>query len=230
MIVPEGGGRYAFAHALVRETLYAALSPLARERLHRAAAEAIERVHVDHLEDHLAALAAHWARAGGGPEEQAKAFIYARWGGDHSLARFAYEEAARSYEQALAVLAAHPRADLRMQCELWLTLADARMRASDVNGERTACVRAAALARELGDAELFGRAALGFGWTFSHMGSDPGADRAPGGVAAPPAGRDHRPARPPDGPPRAGAVLAPRHVAAPARVERRGGGHGARAR
>jgi eukaryotic-like serine/threonine-protein kinase len=174
LVVEAGrGGHYAFAHALIRETVYAMLSATARERLHRSVAEVIERVHADQLEAHLAALASHWAQGEAGPDGQGKAFVYARWAGDQSLAGFAYEDAVRSYEHALAVLAAQPRADARLECELWLTLADARMRASDVAGERVACERAAALARALDDPELLGRAALGFGWTFSHLGADP---------------------------------------------------------
>src|SRR5439155_1318764 len=55
-----GGGRYRFAHALVRDTLYDALSATRRLALHRRVAEAIETIHATSLEDYLPALAHHW--------------------------------------------------------------------------------------------------------------------------------------------------------------------------
>ena len=51
----EAAGRYRFAHALIRETLYEALRPSQRARLHRHVGDAIERRSAD--DEHLSALA-----------------------------------------------------------------------------------------------------------------------------------------------------------------------------
>lgn len=48
---------YDFSHALIRETLYAALNPSRRIRLHRDLAEAMERSFGDHAAEHAAEIA-----------------------------------------------------------------------------------------------------------------------------------------------------------------------------
>jgi DNA-binding CsgD family transcriptional regulator len=45
LLRPLGGDRYEFAHAIVRQTLYEALSPSRQSRLHRRVAQTIEQVH-----------------------------------------------------------------------------------------------------------------------------------------------------------------------------------------
>src|SRR5262249_33890817 len=47
LVAPAEADRYAFTHALVRHTLYGALNPSRRLRLHRTTAEAMERVWAD---------------------------------------------------------------------------------------------------------------------------------------------------------------------------------------
>jgi AAA ATPase domain len=47
LVRPLDGERYDFAHSLVREALYAGLSPGRRTRLHRRLAETLERLHQD---------------------------------------------------------------------------------------------------------------------------------------------------------------------------------------
>src|SRR5207248_3339724 len=63
LVMETTGGRYRFAHALVRDTVYDGLSPLRRVALHRRVAEAIEAIHANRLDDYLPALAHHWGRA-----------------------------------------------------------------------------------------------------------------------------------------------------------------------
>src|SRR3984957_3207148 len=49
LVRPLDGERYDFAHALIREALYAGLSPEHRARLHRRLAAALERLHAGDL-------------------------------------------------------------------------------------------------------------------------------------------------------------------------------------
>jgi predicted ATPase len=96
--------RYRFAHALVRDTLYAGLSAARRTTLHRRVAEAIEAVHSGGLDDHLPALAHHGARAAAPAPETDRAVDYAARAGDRALAQLAHDEAAAYYRQALELL------------------------------------------------------------------------------------------------------------------------------
>ena len=54
-------GRYAFAHALVRSTLYEELTTNRRVRMHWRVGEAIEARHAADLDPHLDALAHHYS-------------------------------------------------------------------------------------------------------------------------------------------------------------------------
>ena len=97
LVTEPGPGRIRFAHALVRDTLYHGLSQLRRSRLHARAAEAIER----HSPGQVAALAYHFAEAGTDPAKGAK---YCRLAAGQDEQRFAFREAARLWEQAIACL------------------------------------------------------------------------------------------------------------------------------
>ena len=97
LVTEPAAGRISFAHALVRDTLYEALSRLRRSRLHARAAEAIER----HRPDQVAALAYHFAEAGSNPVKAAR---YCGLAAAQAEQRFAYYEAATLWEQALACL------------------------------------------------------------------------------------------------------------------------------
>src|SRR6185295_5857398 len=93
--------RNRFSHALVRATLYDNLTAARRRSLHRHTAEAIEVIQLHHLDDHLPALAHHWAQSGADPE---KAVEYATRAGDRALAQLAFDEAANFLADALALL------------------------------------------------------------------------------------------------------------------------------
>ncbi|MBW3652976.1 MAG: AAA family ATPase [Actinobacteria bacterium] len=80
-------GRYAFAHALVRDTLLESLGATRRARLHRAAAEALEEAYGDDLEQHLAEIAHHYLQAAteGGAE---RAVDYAARAAQRAVGQF----------------------------------------------------------------------------------------------------------------------------------------------
>src|SRR5207302_4673523 len=82
-LVTETRGRYAFSHALIRHAVYAGLSSLRRCRLHRRAAEAMERLPgSDH---NLEALAFHFAEAAADRELVDKAADYNLKAGQRAL-------------------------------------------------------------------------------------------------------------------------------------------------
>jgi hypothetical protein len=97
LVTEPGLGRIRFAHALVRDTLYHGLSRLRRSRLHARAGEAIER----HSPGQVAALAYHFAEAGTDPVQAAR---YCGLAAAQAEQVFAYPEAARLWEQAIACL------------------------------------------------------------------------------------------------------------------------------
>src|SRR5207253_78071 len=146
-----GGGRYRFAHALVRDTLYDALSATRRLALHRRVAEAIETIHATSLEDYLPALAHHWGRASAAAATTHKAVDYATPAGHRALAQLAHDEAVAFYRQALEFLtAAEGPVDEAARLELLVSLGEAEHRAGEP-AHRETLLRAAELARRQGN-------------------------------------------------------------------------------
>jgi DNA-binding SARP family transcriptional activator len=154
--------RLRFSHVLIRDVLYEELGASRRRRLHDRAAQALEALHADDLDPHLAELAYHAFEAGptGDP---GKALEYARRAGERATGQLAYEEAARLYQLGIRVLRTAGLTDEATRCELTLALADARLRAGDEEDAKSTFLQAAEIARRLGDAEALARAALGYG-------------------------------------------------------------------
>ena len=158
--------RFAFSHALVREALYGLASRSRRLRIHLQAAELLEAragelgVRAAELEEHFFA-----ARQVGGGE---RALHYATEAGDHATASLAYEEAARHYERALAVLELLPEPDDLRRCDLLLALGEAQMRAGRP-AARATFARAAEAARGR-CAHRLATAAMGFAGRYQEAG------------------------------------------------------------
>ena len=150
--VPGPVPRNRFAHALVRDTLYGALSAARRQSTHRRMAEAIEAIQVGHLDDFLPALTHHWVQVGTEPE---KALGYATRAGDRALAQLAFDEAAGFFAQVLTLVGA----DDPRRVELLISLGDAQRRAGEA-AHRDTLLEAARLAQALGDGDGLARAAL----------------------------------------------------------------------
>lgn len=174
MTVANSLGRMRFSHDLVRETLYGALSPARRVRLHSEAALALEALYGGNAEAHLAELAHHFSEAAQGGDAS-RAVTYSRAAGDEAVRSLAYEEAARLYSMGLQALELAPSADVDLQGELLLALGDAQARAGDLDQARETFVRAAGIARRVGAASQLARAALGYGGRFvwARAGNDP---------------------------------------------------------
>jgi tetratricopeptide (TPR) repeat protein/predicted Ser/Thr protein kinase len=97
--VAAAPGRYAFTHALIRETLYGQLTGTRRIRLHRRVAEALERLAAPGHKP-LADLAYHYGQSALSGDAE-KAVEYALQAAELAAAGFALEEAARFYGVAL---------------------------------------------------------------------------------------------------------------------------------
>ena len=152
LVEETGVGRYRFAHALVRSTLYDEMRPTRRARFHRRVGEAIETVHAGHLDAHLPELAHHFAQAAIGDSD--KAFDYAFRAGARALALLAHDEAAERFEAALEMLDDEPR-----RAEVLLGLGKARAAAGHPD-YRATLVEAGQLALAQGDLEAVAAAAL----------------------------------------------------------------------
>ena len=160
--VPGTTARLRFAHALIRDTLYDGLTPARRLVLHRSAGEALEALYGRHPEPHLTELAHHFAVAAPAGDVE-KAVAYAQRAGARASELLAHEEAARLYELALSVLELDRGSDEALDCRLNLELGDALARGGDLARAKDAFLRAASIARSLGDAEALAIAALGYG-------------------------------------------------------------------
>jgi tetratricopeptide (TPR) repeat protein len=161
LMAPLGlGGRWRFAHALFQEVLYASLPGATRIALHRRVGEALESLHADDPDPHLAELAHHFLAADGGE----KAVDYASRAATRSMSQSAYEEAARLYRLALDV------GDVGGidRCRLLLALGAAAMRAGDQALMRASFLDAAELADRLGASEELAQAAVGYGGQLVH--------------------------------------------------------------
>jgi tetratricopeptide (TPR) repeat protein len=156
---PEHPGRFTFAHALIRDTLYEDLAPARRVQLHRRVGEALERLHDP--DAFLPQLAHHFFQAVPGGNEKI-AISYALRAGRQALAALAYEDALGHFERATEVAAKVAIGDA-LRCKLLLSMGDAQAKVGDPASARMTFERAAAVARGLGDAERLALAALGAG-------------------------------------------------------------------
>jgi tetratricopeptide (TPR) repeat protein len=152
-------GRFSFAHALVRHTIYDELGPAQRMELHRRVAETFESLGQD--DAYLSELALHWAAATPGAgvvvEDRAKAAAYAQRAGARAMGSLAYEEAVHHFEDALRTV--RPGGDQIRVCDLLIALGEAQRCAGDPVHRET-LLEAGRLAHEVADPERAARAAL----------------------------------------------------------------------
>lgn len=107
--------RYRFKHVLIAEVLYRTLLSEERTRLHRAAAESLER-RAEATHEDVVTLARHWAAAG----VPARAIPYYRRGAELALRVFANEEVVEALTRGLELLSEEPSSPARDQEELEL--------------------------------------------------------------------------------------------------------------
>jgi DNA-binding SARP family transcriptional activator len=164
LLTEPAAGRIRFAHDLVRDTLYHSLSRLRRSRLHARAAQAIEQ----HHPEQVAALAYHFAEAGTDPATAAR---YCRLAAGQAAQRFAFQEAARLWEQAITCFDQVIGAPAQDRLELVLGLVSVLAHTGQLTRARSLRKDAVRAALPLGDPVLAARVISAFdvprGW-FSH--------------------------------------------------------------
>jgi class 3 adenylate cyclase len=148
-------GLFRFTHALINQTLYAALGTTRRARMHHRVAQALEELVGDDPGDRLGELAFHW-RMATAPVDRGKAAEYARRAGQQALERLAPAEAARLFADALDLLAEGATAE---RCRVLIGLGEAQLLTGAAEYRET-LLEAAEIASTLGDAELAASAAL----------------------------------------------------------------------
>jgi class 3 adenylate cyclase len=161
--------RYRFAHALVQQTLLDELPTARRLRLHRATAEALERLRAGRLEENAAAIAHHWYEAGTEPSKALGATIRA---GHVALGQLADREALRWFERARDLLD-DAGSDEGTRIDVLIAIGEAMRRIGDPS-HRDVLLEAGRLAADSGDPARMARAALtnGRGWQSSTLGTD----------------------------------------------------------
>ena len=159
-MVEEVPGRtlaFRFTHELVRRALYDRLSSFRRAELHLCVAEALERASAQTERPNLAGLAYHFAEAA--PlGSAAKAVEYNVLAARAARSALAFDEAAARLRTALdlGIVDDHERTEALL--ELGTVCYQGGASADSLDAFRAATD----IARELGDSDLFARAAVGF--------------------------------------------------------------------
>lgn len=175
--VSPPGAQYQFSHVLIREVLYDELPAARRVALHGRIAESLQARQAGDPDAVLAPLAYHAAAAlpVGSPP---RALDIAQRAAAQAVTVMAYEEALRCYRLALQLQERWLPAERARHGALLLALGAVQMHAGENDAGAATFMEAATLARALGDAELFARAALGFennGWRISRPGEEAAA-------------------------------------------------------
>src|SRR5215472_17168506 len=148
---------YRFRHALIRETLYAELTPQSRAQAHRRIAEVLQ----DTAGRSHAELAYHFLRAApASADDAAQAVRHSRLAGQEALSALAYEEAAGHFRHALDVQRRAPQATAASRAELLLSLAEALTKTGPDPAAAQVIDEAVRLARHAGEPRLLAAAAL----------------------------------------------------------------------
>jgi tetratricopeptide (TPR) repeat protein len=167
---------YTFKHALTQEVAYNSLLQERRRRLHERIGSALETLHREHTDDHLAELAHHYSRSSSLP----KAIEYLSRVANQATQRSLYSEAIEYANRGLELLGAKPEGDQRARAELPLQsilgVASMATKGFSSNEVERAFARSCDLARKLGDEDqLFG--ALQGLWGFHYTRGDADAAR-----------------------------------------------------
>jgi DNA-binding SARP family transcriptional activator len=152
-------GRYAFSHALIRQTLFDELASMRRARLHRRIGETLEHRYQLGQRDELSSLAHHFSE-GAPAGTAAKAARYSLMAAERASDQLAFEEAAEFLRRGLAALASQGHPDEAVRADSLLALAQCQLAMFDVSSAKKVAEQAADAARALDSPERLGRAAV----------------------------------------------------------------------
>ena len=167
-VIETGHGRYAFVHALTRQTLYDELRAPQRILLHRRAAVALEAALPPDAPERLAELAHHFFEAAPGGDVE-RAIDYAVAAGEFAHGQCAYDEAAQHYDRALDALELLVPVPNDRRIELRIRAGTERFIAGHRDDAHDQLYAAAQSARQAGRPDLMARAAIGL-FGFGEMG------------------------------------------------------------
>ena len=156
VVTELGSGRYQFAHALVRDTVYSTLTASRRARLHHRVGKGLASLPGD-VDRHLPALAHHFAQAatdGGGAAAADFALAAAR----QAITKVAWEDVLSYVGVGLRALSAGEPSHLERRFDLLLVEAEALMMFPDFKRAKDAILGAAEAARLLGSSHRMARA------------------------------------------------------------------------
>ena len=160
--VPGAVGRFAFAHALVRDTLAGSLTAARRARLHALAAEALEPRARRDPERHLAALVHHALEGAALSDDPLRAAELAEQAAARATAMYAYEQSTELLERALTVLR-RVGAERVREATVLCSLGEALQRSGENRRAIKVLNETVELAQELDDPRLLARATLAIG-------------------------------------------------------------------
>lgn len=167
---------YIFKHALIHDVAYKSVLQERRRVLHGKAAEAIEALYADRLDDHLGKLVRHYRMSGNGP----KTVHYLHQAGQHAYERSAVAEALSHFNSALETIAKLPsdRAITELEIALQISLGNSLMSTGGfaATGTAKAFERARELCGRVGDSSQLVPALFGL-WAFHNFGGKLGAAR-----------------------------------------------------
>ncbi len=157
---PTSRGHYRFSHGLIRDSLYEELQGSRRVDTHYQIAKVLEEQFVAMDESRLSQIAYHYCQSMPTAGWQ-KAVDYCLLAGARAALAVAYEDAVLHYERALRALAGGA-SNLSRRCEILLGLGDVQAKAGDWCAARRTFSAAVRVARGIGEAETFAKAAIGF--------------------------------------------------------------------
>ncbi len=160
--VPGEPGRYAFVHAIVRDTLTASLTAARRARLHELFAASLEPRAEREPDRYLVELTNHALEAAAGAGDPLRAADLAQTAAARAGTALAYEDAAAMLRRAVSTL--ERRGDsLERRAELQCLLGEALQRAGLGAEAAPALEKASDLSCAAGRPDLIGRSALALG-------------------------------------------------------------------
>ena len=157
LLAGDRPGDHRFSHALVASAVTARLNAAEQQRLHTAAADAIEALYEGQVRLHLAEVARHRVEASW-PGDRARAVAACEAAADVAAGSLAFEEAVRLYRQALAVGEGEIGEDDRSRLEL--ALAAELHRSGDLPGAQQMAVQVGRRAEVRRDRPWLARTAL----------------------------------------------------------------------